>query len=156
MPTSNPQSCQWYPTPVTQLYAPPSAFTPFHSSYPYPSAPGTQVQSSCCVVASILCEKPCRLSFHWLPFPMLPPAPSTLQWYFIISGNISICNNKYSKKPSPPDNLCSQEWRNYTPQGHTTASQTHSHWENTYNVPPFKCDLRPTVVAVLWSTVTIK
>ena len=60
-----------------------------------------------------------------------PPSPFTL---CKISGNISICagcRNKYSKHPTPPDDLCirHQEWREYFPTGSQTPQ---SRFGNTY------------------------
>ena len=66
-----------------------------------------------------------------LPPASVPPTPFTL---CKISGNISVCagcRNKYSKQPTPPDDLCirHQEWREYVAAGSQTPQ---SRFGNTY------------------------
>ena len=62
---------------------------------------------------------PHSLSTYFSPSPPMAEEQSPFRLWFI-SGNISKCagcNNKYSKPPTPPYDLCVQhkEWRTFTP-----------------------------------------
>ena len=97
-------------TPSTsEIYHPPVSAPGYYSSpsYMYPSYP--------------------------YQFPMFNSAPELSNPFKLcfIKGNISICigcNNRYSKSPKPPDDLCikHQEWRQFTPQGADVPQKKYS------------------------------
>ena len=80
------------------------------------------------------CQSAPPPGYHFSPRPMYTgyqfpgpsmfnsPTPANPFKLCFIKGNISVCigcNNRYSKSPKPPDDLCikHQEWRQFTPQG---------------------------------------